>query len=111
MPLLLVCFIRRKRNDAWGVLYNGLFLTNPYFTGAQSVGSAPLFHPTFRPFTNLNRFYPVAERAAVAALPIPLDGIGRAAAGIRSTANGNTKMCTTKRKGQKIPLVEGLEGS
>ena len=61
MPLLLVCFIRRKRNDAWGVLYNGLFLTNTYFTGAQSVGSAPLFHPAFRPFTNLNRFYPVAE--------------------------------------------------
>ena len=60
MPLLLVCFIRRKRNDAWVVLYNGLFLTNPYFTGAQSEGSAPLFHPAFRPFTNLNRFYPVA---------------------------------------------------
>ena len=76
----------------------------------QSVGNDPRVVPP-QSTTNLNHFYPVAERAAIAALPIPLDGIGRAAAGIRSTANGYTKMCTTKRKGQKIPLVEGLEGS
>ena len=48
--------------------------------------------------TNLNFFYPVAERAAVAALPIPLDGIGRGAAGIRNTEHGYTKICTTKRE-------------
>ena len=33
-------------------------------------------------------FYPVAERAAVAAMPIPLDGIGRGAAGNSNTENG-----------------------
>ena len=32
------------------------------------------------------------------------------AAGIRSTEYGYTKICTTK-KGVKIPLVKGLEGS
>ena len=48
--------------------------------------------------TNLNRFYPVAERAAVAALPIPLDGIGRGAAGIRSTEHGYTGISTIKRE-------------
>ena len=53
----------------WVVLYNGLFLTNMYFTGAQSEGSAPLFHSAFRPFTNLNRFYPVAEKGDSRANP------------------------------------------
>ena len=48
--------------------------------------------------TNLNFFYPVAERAAVAALPIPLDGIGRGAAGIRSTATGYNRICTNKKE-------------
>ena len=48
--------------------------------------------------TNLNRFYPVAERAVVAALPIPLDGIGRGAAGIRSTEYGYIRIRTTKRE-------------
>ena len=55
-----------------------------HFIGAQSAGSAPHSKPALRPLTNLNHFYPVAERAAVAALPIPLDGIGRGAAGMRS---------------------------
>ena len=50
----------------------------------------PAFHPTLRSFTNLNHFYPVAERAAEAALPIPLDGIGRGAAGNSSTEYGYT---------------------
>ena len=53
--------------------------------------------------TNLNFFYPVAERAAVAALPIPLDGIGRGAAGIRSTEYGYIRICTTKKEEQNSP--------
>ena len=43
---------------------------------------APRIPTLFRPPTNLNHFYPVAG-----------------AAGNRSTANGYTKICTTKRKG------------
>ena len=42
--------------------------------------------------TNLNHFYPVAERAPSA--KIPLDGILLGAAGIRSTEYGYTKICT-----------------
>ena len=55
--------------------------------------------------TNLNFFYPVAERAAIAALPIPLDGIGRGAAGIRSTEYGYTQNPHNKKQGAKIPLA------
>ena len=61
--------------------------------GAQSEESAPHFI-RFSLTTNLNHFYPVAERAAEADLPIPLDGIGRGAAGIRSTEYGYTQICT-----------------
>ena len=57
--------------------------------------------------TNLNHFYPVAERAAIAALPIPLDGIGRGAAGIRR-AYPATKNQHNKRTGVKYPLVKVL---
>ena len=53
--------------------------------------------------TNLNFFYPVAERAAVAALPIPLDGIGRGAAGIRSTEHGYTGISTIKGRYENPP--------
>ena len=65
-----------------------------HFIGAQSAGSAPHSKPALRPLTNLNHFYPVAERAAVAALPIPLDGIGRGAAGIRNTEYGYIRIRT-----------------
>ena len=53
--------------------------------------------------TNLNFFYPVAERAAVAALPIPLDGIGRGAAGIRR-AYMATQNQHNEKVGGKIPI-------
>ena len=76
----------------------------------QSVGNDPRVVP-LQSITNLNHFYPVAERAAIAALPIPLDGIGRAAAGIRSTANGYIRICTMQRKRHNPQCVEGLEGS
>ena len=33
-----------------------------HFIGAQSEGSAPHFNPPFSLLTNLNHFYPVAER-------------------------------------------------
>ena len=79
--------------------------------GAQSEGSAPHSIPLFQSPTNLNHFYPVAERAAVAALPIPLDGIGRGAAGIRSTEYGYTKICTNKKQEIINPLLKVLEGS
>ena len=59
--------------------------------------------------TNLNHFYPVAERAPSA--KIPLDGILLGAAGIRSTEYGYTKICTNKKQGAKIPLLKVLEGS
>ena len=75
-----------------------------HFIGAQSAGGAPHSKPALRPLTNLNHFYLVAERAAVAALPIPLDGIGRGAAGIRSTATGYNRICTNKKRGVKTPL-------
>ena len=58
--------------------------------------------------TNLNHFYPVAERAAIAALPIPLDGIGRGAAGIRSTEYGYKKQHHLNI-GVKTPLLKVLE--
>ena len=33
------------------------------------------------------------------AVPIPLDGIGFVAVGIRSTEHGYTKICTNKKQG------------
>ena len=52
----------------------------------------PAIVPPLRFSTNLNHFYPVAERAPSA--KIPLDGILLGAAGIRSTEYGYTKICT-----------------
>ena len=52
-------------------------------------------------------FYPVAERAPSA--KIPLDGILLGAAGIRSTEYGYTKICTNEKQGAKIPLLKVLE--
>ena len=62
------------------------------FAGAQSEGSAP--HSTPFPLTtNLNHFYPVAERSD--SCVNPAGGIDLVAAGIRSTANGCTKIIKT----------------
>ena len=58
--------------------------------------------------TNLNHFYPVAERAAIAALPIPLDGIGRGAAGIRRAYPATTNQHHINI-GVKSPLLKVLE--
>ena len=63
--------------------------------------------------TNLNHFYPVAERRqqVAAAVQIPLDGIWFVAAGIRSTANGYIQNLHNKKQEAKIPLLKVLEGS
>ena len=61
----------------------------------------PAFYPLFRFSTNLNHFYPVAERAP--SDKIPLVGILLVAAGIRSTEYGYTRICTTKKEDQKSP--------
>ena len=77
-----------------------------HFIGAQSEGSAPqITRPPLT--TNLNHFYPVAERASSA--KIPLDGILLGAAGIRSTECGNIRICTTKSKEQKPPCLKFLK--
>ena len=57
--------------------------------------------------TNLNRFYPVAERDDSRANSV--NGIGLGAAGNSSTEYGYTKTCTTKRKGQKSPWLKFLK--
>ena len=54
--------------------------------------------------TNLNFFYPVAERAAIAALPIPLDGIGRGAAGIRKAYTATWEFEQQKKRGIIPPV-------
>ena len=59
--------------------------------------------------TNLNHFYPVAERDDSRANSV--NGIGLGAAGIRSMANGYTKNLYHKKKRVKIPLIKVLEGS
>ena len=61
-------------------------------TGVQSAGSAPHFI-RFSLTTNLNHFYPVAERSD--SCVNPAGGIDLVAAGIRSTEYGYTKIRTT----------------
>ena len=76
---------------------NSYFQRSTYFTGAQSEGSAPHSNPLFRFSTNLNHFYPVAgERRKPP--KSRLTGFCSGAAGIRSTANGYTRVCTIKRE-------------
>ena len=59
--------------------------------------------------TNLNHFYPVAERDDSRANSV--NGIGLGAAGNSSTENGYIRICTNKKEEPKLPLIEGLEGS
>ena len=66
----------------------------------------PAFYPLFRFSTNLNHFYPVAERAP--SDKIPLVGILLVAAGIRSTEYGYTQNLHNKKRGSQIPLVKVL---
>ena len=62
-----------------------------HFIGAQSAGSAPHFI-RFSLTTNLNHFYPVAERSD--SCVNPAGGIDLVAAGIRSTEYGYIRICT-----------------
>ena len=59
--------------------------------------------------TNLNRFYPVAERDG--SRTHSAGGMRLGAAGNSSTEYGYTKICTNEKQGAKIPLLKVLEGS
>ena len=101
-------YLSPKQNGTWVVPYNVTSLTDCALCRGAIRRERPAFHPSFRPSTNLNHFYPVAG-AKRKLSQSRWTGLGAGAAGIHNTANGCIQNPHNINIGVKTPLVKILE--
>ena len=104
-------YLSPKQNGTWVVPYNVTSLTDCALCRGAIRRERPAFHPSFRPSTNLNHFYPVAERGASRANPAGRDW-AREQPEFATRQTATSKICTTQKQSPKsnwVKILESLE--